>query len=296
MKKYFNILLYISFIFVVFFLYKYDFLKVKDVKFNWTLLVVSMLLLWAGALLSSISWWNGLRKHQVFIDWRNGTISHGLSIFAKYIPGKIWVILGRAYYVSTGGFSLKVTSLASVQEQLIYVFVGLLISVVPMIFFDGLNEYVIWVLIILVAFSLFIFTDWFHKLVVLIVKKIFKKEIDLPVLGLKENASIMLFCLLYWAFWLAAFYFFVYSIIGQVPLAVMFAFPLSVTLGLLAFIVPGGLGVREGIMTAYLVILGIPVETAVTISVIARLWFITGEVFMFLVALYFQKVSKVPIK
>jgi len=255
-----------------------------------------MLLLWAGALISSISWWNALRKHQVSIDWRNGTISHGLSIFAKYIPGKIWVILGRAYYISTGGFSLKITSLASVQEQLIYVFVGLLISVVPMIFFDGLSSYVIWVLIILVGFSLFIFTDWFHKLVVLLVKKIIKKEMDLPVLGLKENASIMLFCLVYWIFWLFAFYFFVYSIIGQPPIAVMFAFPLSVTLGLLAFIVPGGLGVREGIMTAYLTILGIPVETAVTISVIARLWFITGEIFMFLIALFLQKIVKVEMK
>lgn len=295
MKKYFNILLYLSFIFLVFFLYKFDFLKFKEVRFNWFALVLSMLLLWAGALLSSISWWNALRKHHIFIDWRNAVISHGSSIFAKYIPGKIWVILGRAYYISTGGFSLKVTSLASVQEQLIYVFVGLLISVVPMIFFDGLNEYVIWVLVILVGFSLFIFTDWFHKLVVFLVRKIFKKDIDLPVLGLRENASIMLFCLIYWIFWLFAFYFFVFSIIGQPPLAVMFAFPLSVTLGLLAFIVPGGLGVREGIMSAYLVIIGIPIETAVTISVIARLWFITGEVFIFLTALFFRKVSKITI-
>jgi uncharacterized membrane protein YbhN (UPF0104 family) len=158
-----------------------------------------------------------------------------------------------------------------------------------MIFIDGLNEYVILVLIILVTFSLFIFTDWFHKIVMVFMKRVFKKEIEIPVLGFRQNISIMIFCAIYWILWMFAFYFFVMSVTDYAPFTVMFAFPLSVTLGVLAFIVPGGLGVREGIMTGFLSILGMPVEIAATISVIARLWFITGEIFMFLSAIVLRK-------
>lgn len=55
-------------------------------------------------------------------------------------------------------------------------------------------------------------------------------------------------------------------------------------LGLLAIIIPGGFGVREGIMVFYLVLLGIPLEIAGGIAVLARLWFIIGEIFIFLLA------------
>ncbi len=54
--------------------------------------------------------------------------------------------------------------------------------------------------------------------------------------------------------------------------------------GVLAIILPGGLGVREGIIVAYLTLAGLDVETATTISFMNRLWFISGEVFIFLLS------------
>ncbi|MEZ5196557.1 MAG: hypothetical protein R2764_09195, partial [Bacteroidales bacterium] len=66
---------------------------------------------------------------------------------------------------------------------------------------------------------------------------------------------------------------------------VAFAFPLSVTIGLLAIIFPGGLGVREGILVGYMVLTGMPIQIATVITLYARLWFISGEIFIFLLAL-----------
>jgi uncharacterized membrane protein YbhN (UPF0104 family) len=61
--------------------------------------------------------------------------------------------------------------------------------------------------------------------------------------------------------------------------------------GILAIFLPGGIGVREGIMTAYLSALGIELELAITIATLSRLWFITGEVFIFLMALILKKTN-----
>ena len=93
-----------------------------------------------------------------------------------------------------------------------------------------------------------------------------------------------LFILLYWIIWILAFYLFLRSIARDIYFIHSFAFPLSVCYGVIAIIFPGGIGVREGIMTGFLVLTGISVEQATTISVINRLWYITGEIFIFILA------------
>ena len=61
-------------------------------------------------------------------------------------------------------------------------------------------------------------------------------------------------------------------------------FPISVVYGVLAIIVPGGIGVRESILSGFLIALKVDPKLAVTISALSRLWFISGEVFIFLLA------------
>ena len=72
----------------------------------------------------------------------------------------------------------------------------------------------------------------------------------------------------------------------------MFAFPLSVCIGLIAIFLPGGLGLREGVIIAYLSLVGMEIETATTISFISRFWFVGGEVFIFLLAMAIRLMTK----
>ena len=88
-----------------------------------------------------------------------------------------------------------------------------------------------------------------------------------------------------------AFYLFVMAFHFEFSIAVIFSWPLSISLGVLSLITPGGIGVREGIMTGFMVLTGMPLEEATTIAVISRLWFITGEVFIFLLSLVLNKFS-----
>ena len=60
-------------------------------------------------------------------------------------------------------------------------------------------------------------------------------------------------------------------------------FPLAATLGIMAVIAPGGLGAREGVLVGYLMLAGVPLAEATTISLASRLWFLVGEAFIFIV-------------
>ena len=88
----------------------------------------------------------------------------------------------------------------------------------------------------------------------------------------------------YWALWSIGFCLLVASLINiDVSWSVGFGFPLAATLGIITFISPGGLGTREAIMVGYLTLAGVPLVDATSVAVASRLWFLGGEVFIFLV-------------
>ncbi|GAI09308.1 unnamed protein product [marine sediment metagenome] len=61
---------------------------------------------------------------------------------------------------------------------------------------------------------------------------------------------------------------------------------------MLAIIFPGGIGVREAVLTGFMIMLGITEEQAGTISIISRLWFTLGEAAIFLSAFVVGKSIK----
>ncbi|MGH9382995.1 MAG: hypothetical protein ACRD2N_01695 [Vicinamibacterales bacterium] len=65
------------------------------------------------------------------------------------------------------------------------------------------------------------------------------------------------------------------------PWCVGLRFPLVTALGVMAFVAPGGVGVREGAIVGYLILVNVPVAEATTIALASRLWFLTGESFIF---------------
>jgi hypothetical protein len=100
MKKYFsNIVVVVSLLFLAYFLWSESLLDFSLIHWN-KHLYLSFFFLFSGFVISGISWWWSLKVHNINISVRDGLISHGLSIFAKYIPGKIWTILGRAAQIA----------------------------------------------------------------------------------------------------------------------------------------------------------------------------------------------------
>lgn len=281
-KTIYRILLYLSFIFFAVYLYKIDYLVIKDTSFNYTLLVISTLILWCGFIVTGLSWWNALKIYTIKIKKVDAIYAHGISVFAKYIPGKIWVILGRAAQLKNYGHPLKLTSYISLKEQLTYLLLGLLISIIPVLIYFSFGKLIIVVLLTIVGLALILFSKRIHELMEKLFLKILKKELNIPFLKLREALKLSKYIIIYWIIWIIGFYIFIISIYPEGSFFYAFAFPISVVYGVLAIIVPGGIGVREGIMVLYLTLAGMPVEEATTLSVINRLWFISGEVFIFM--------------
>ena len=89
MKKYFNIFLYVSLVFLLVSLYRANYLKVPHI-YSYGRLFISLALLFTGFVLEALCWKKALDHYGFTTTYRNAVTSTGLSIFGKYIPGKIW--------------------------------------------------------------------------------------------------------------------------------------------------------------------------------------------------------------
>jgi len=291
MKILFRILIYLSLAFLVVYLYKFDYLRVKGLDLDPAYIIPGTILLWGGFMMSTLSWWKALKIHDIHVSKRLALVSHGLSVFAKYIPGKVWTILGRASFISLEDHSIRSASYISLKEQLIYVWLGLLIGIGPLLYFYPFSGFVILVVFLTIFFTFFLYSKGFHQFVIRLLSKLIRKKLEVPLVTIKEVIPLILYVLAYWGLWMLAFYLFVMAFHFEFSIAVIFSWPLSISLGVLSLITPGGIGVREGIMTGFMVLTGMPLEEATTIAVISRLWFITGEVFIFLLSLVLNKFS-----
>lgn len=282
MRKIFNIFLAVSFLFLFIYLVRQE-LIIPVILHPWSL-VLSFLCLFAGFYASTVSWRVALVTHGFSFSSREALVSHGLSVFAKYIPGKIWVILGRAGYLSTGRDELKRLSFVSLREQLVYLWAGLVVSTIPTLIFYGFRWISILVLLTAGALTLLLFFQRVHTRILQLLRRIIRREMELPLIRFRGSLPMIGAVLLIWICWTAGFYLFMDAFITGITPVMVFAFPLSVSFGLIAFILPGGVGVREGIIIGYLTLAGLEVEAATTISFMNRLWFICGELFIFLTA------------
>ncbi len=288
LKFIFRLLLYLSILFVVYYLYKFDFLSLSGLHIDIPFAVLSVLLLWVGFYLSTQSWKVSLNTHGFKISRKEAIYSHGISVFAKYMPGKIWVILGRASIISEKGLPLMQLAAVSLREQLLYLLLGLLISLIALPFLSVSSWFFILVLIGSLALGLFLFSHRVHNWGLVLFLKLFKKELDIPFIPMKDALTMTGAIMNYWIFWSLGFYFLVKALAPDASFLVALAFPMSVSCGLLAIFLPGGIGVREGIIVMFLTSMGHSPALAITISIIQRLWFISGEVFIFGSALLFK--------
>ncbi len=284
--NFFKLSIYLSIPFLIWVLYKFDYLIIPRIVNIWSLLL-SFLFLFASFILLCDNWRIVLKYDKIVdLSIKESIVSNGLSIFTKYIPGKFLTIFSRALYVQKRhDLPLKKLTFISLKTQLISLWFGLLTGSV-IIFQVGLN---LWFKLIAVIFLLslflFLFSNKFKKTLVYTITKILKKNIDYPILNIKDALNLFPSFLLNWLFRCLGFYFLCHSIVEyDIPITIGFSFALASVISILALIAPGGIGVREGLLLSMLLALGIEKQDAITISIVSRLWFLVGEVFIFFLA------------
>ncbi len=281
-KGWHNYLIYISLVFLILALIKADYLKIPVIHSR-LLLLASFSLLFVGFIVNTISQYKFLAHSNYFIRGRHALAMVGLNIFGKYIPGKMWVVVGSAVYVAEkSGYSLVDLSVLFVQAQIIGIWCGLILGIAGLLIGNSLH-YVSWmVCFILVVLSAVLFSQIAHDAVERLINRFKTTPIKLPRLTIRSMLILLPWFLGSWLSWGIGFYLLTASLTqNAVPLSIIFCFPLAGTLGILFLLAPGGIGIREGIMVGYLSQFNIHLADAVTISAASRLWFLIGEIFIF---------------
>ncbi len=280
--KYVKILVAVSFVFLVVYLFRqeeFTFPRIAHVpSFSF-----SLVLLFASFIIQGANW-KSVLKREYPISWKHALASTGLSVFAKYIPGKILVIIGRSQYIRAKyDYSNEGLILRSLDTQLLVIWTGFLLSVPALIHLEKFQAWWSVLVLLFVILTIFIFTPVLHAATRKTVLLITGKKIDIPTIHFKSAIRVLPVFVLYWVVLGVSFYFLLVSLYGPVPLITGLIFPLAATLGIVVFIAPGGLGVREGILTALLHAGGLPLPEATAVAIFSRLWFLIGEGFLFLV-------------
>jgi uncharacterized membrane protein YbhN (UPF0104 family) len=286
MRSLFRYLLYLSLPFLLYQLYVMELLHLPAVR-SWPLAVAAWAVLVGAFLASAVSWRRMLAHSGHAASAAQCVAGMGLSVFGKYVPGKVWMIVGRAAYLAEArGYPLARLSAISLEAQVVDLWVGLLLGALGLLIVGGLAVYGWAVLACWLGLSLIVFSSLPHRLVEGLVRRLARREVTAPKLSLRQTFRLLPYFCPYSLGTALGFYLLVAAVTeGPTWPVVGLGFPLAATLGTLVVLAPGGLAVREGLLTGYLALAGVPLAEATAIAVVARLWFMAGELAFFLCGL-----------
>jgi len=204
-----------------------------------------------------------------------------ISDFGRFVPGKVWLILGRIHLTKKYKIPAEVVTLSALMEVFLNFFGALLLFVFVFLLIvnNFLTNYALLSLPLILLFVFLLHPKWtniFMKLAAKLLKRKFVKS------KVKFGYMLSLVSVFFvsWFILSIGFFLMVYSVY-PIPLSYLLPlggiFAISWMLGCVAFIVPAGLGVREAFLT-YFLSFYLPGPVGVLVSLLSRIWFIFGEI------------------
>lgn len=176
-----------------------------------------------------------------------------LSALGRYIPGKVWQLVGLAYLSEGAGIESEVAITASLLSQSLSVVSGIVISAGILTMYIPTPI----VLVIVLGSLVFLYPPVFNKLLNWVSIKVRNTPLKLNI-NLYKIVCLFAGYVIAWGCYGFSFYLLFSSLSVDISfLKSVEFFAASYLLGLFAVFVPGGLGVREGILTVLLGKIGI---------------------------------------
>jgi glycosyltransferase 2 family protein len=283
-----NVISFLAVILILFYLLRFlykNWMEVStyDFQLKYHYLLISLPVLFGFFLLRVYCWRMILKKMDIFISMRKSIKISFVSMMGRYLPGKVWLIMGKVYLSGKEGVP-RVEAFASVVMEI-------LLEIVASIFFfffflfsfteqSLLSHKVLYFLgVIMVVGLVFLHPKVFYRIINFILLRWKNEEIKTCM---RYRDIIQLFAVynLIVLFQGIAFYFFVNAIcyvsLNNI-LGLTGSLAIAGALGTLSVFSPSGLGVREGILALLLTNYVIS-PMAVLISLLARLWTTLGEI------------------
>ncbi len=247
-------------------------------------LILSTLIFAFSYFIQIWAWYLITLRLGIAISWGETLEGWFTSQLGKYLPGKIWLLLGRFTYYESRGKSKKIISVALYFETVTLLVAAGLIFLGTFPFFREMGPFYSgkqsWWLILLCLFAFIFLHPWvLQKILNWFLLKFKRDPISLSI-SYPNILWILIVCIFVWVVEGFGFYLFIDSITPVSEKYILFltgALAISTTLGLIAIFAPSGLGVREGALV-YLLSLMMATPVAVVISILTRLWMTLIEI------------------
>jgi len=253
-------------------------------KYEWHLdyfqLIVSTAILLFALTLMVIIWRLILGRLGAELGFKKAWKIWFYSNMGRYIPGKVWQIVGMVYLCQKENISKIKTTTSIFLAQALSIMSALFLMIVYLTFIGNKKvPHLIYLLFLLIPIGLFaVYPSNLERLINFGLEILKKGKVTVSI----KYSDILFALALYFGGWIiygSAFYFFANSVYGLshklIPV-ISCIFATAYALGYLSFITPGGLGVREGILASLLSTF-MPLPMATIISILSRVWFTLAE-------------------
>ena len=270
----------------------YDDYKNLDISVDWKIFSVAVLFYFLYKITLASLWHYLTRLNDCAVGYFRAVTAYLYSILGKYIPGKVFMLLARIPAYEEEGKSLGKVTVCFFLENICTLLGAAFLFLVSLFFFpnDVLKQYQWAAVLLVIAFFICInprIINFFLKYVEKIVKK---NNLKIPITYGQMLKVVGLF-IGNWLIVGMGFYMLTCSIY-KVPVSELLyvagIFGVSCIIGILAVFAPSGIGVREGILVAGLQMI-MPMEYAVIISVVSRLWMTVSELALIAMAFLINK-------
>ncbi len=267
--------------------------KIKNVDMG--IFVFSMLFYFVYKYTLASLWHYITKINDCSISYEKAVTSYLYSILGKYIPGKVFMLAARLTYYKEENAPLSKVTVCFFIENVCTLLGAAMLFIISLFFFPNslLEDYKWLTLLLIVAFFVCIhpkIINFFLR----IVGKLFKKNLEIPM----KYSQMLKVVLLFIGNWLiigVGFFILTKSIYPAIELShLLFCagiWGVSAIMGILAVFAPSGLGVREGIIVAGLMLI-MPEGDAMIISVVSRLWQTIPELLLVALAFLYSRIRK----
>jgi len=257
----------------------------QKLKFNYALLIASFLIYACCFILGGFIWKTSLSFVGENLSLIKSLRISAFSYMARYIPGKVWGIVGQVWFTKKegnipgekSGVCIVVNTVISILSSLLLTFI-----IFPLILESKFSEKFYLLFILIPLFFIILYPPIFMRIVNFGLKKLKREEIK-TVPKYTQILELLLLYIFGWILTCSGVYFLISSFY---PMKSSFFIPLcgiypgAWVIGFLSLVTPGGLGVREGVLS-YFLSFYMPVSVGIIASIIIRIWATIGEFVFF---------------
>ncbi|MDD5066880.1 MAG: lysylphosphatidylglycerol synthase transmembrane domain-containing protein [bacterium] len=251
---------------------------------NISFLLYSFLIGITSYLFQSIAWYITLKKMKVPISFLEGMRGWYYSLLGKYIPGRVFQLLGRVYFIKKQKINRKLIGAGYIIETVMGLFSASFFILIFLIYLIQKKEMIytriIFPLIFLLAVCVILIQPSLLEYIINRILKILKKEPIRIKMHFSDLFILLTLAITAMGIYGFSFYFFIKSF-WPVTISSYFiligSFCLYSIINILAFFSPNGLGIGE-LSLIYLLGRMLPTSLAIIISIALRIFILLIEI------------------